>query len=81
MRLFGYIRKQCDTSGLFYRQSQSPLVFGAGAGNASGKNLSPFGDEPAQCIRFFVIDFQFLGAEFADFLLEKNLTAFCAATA
>jgi hypothetical protein len=48
-------------------------VFRAGAGNAPGKYLAPVGDKTAEGIRILVVDLEFLGTEFADFLLKENL--------
>jgi hypothetical protein len=77
--LFRYKRKQRDDSSPLNRQGQSPLVFRASAGDAPGQDLSPFRYESSQGIRVFIINFQFLSAEFADFFLEKDL-AFSAPT-
>ena len=68
----GYKGKKSNGPGPFYRQSQSPLMLGAGSGNAPWEYLPPLGNKPAQCICILIINFQFLYAELADFLLEKN---------
>jgi hypothetical protein len=80
-RLFRYIGKQRYDSGLFDSRGQGALMLRACAGNPPGKYLSPFGDKTAQRIRVFVVNFQFLDAEFADFFLKKSLAAFSATAA
>jgi hypothetical protein len=37
-------------------QSQSPLVLGAGSGDAPRQDLSPFGNKPAQGIRILIVN-------------------------
>jgi hypothetical protein len=76
--LFRNIRKKRDASRLFNRQSQRSLVFRACARYAAGKNLPSLGDKPAKRIRFLIIYLHLLGAEFTDFLFEKNFAAFSA---
>jgi hypothetical protein len=66
--------KQGDNPRPFYRQGKSPLMFGAGAGNTAGQYFTPLGDKPAQYIRILIVYLKFLGAEFADLLLKKNLS-------
>jgi hypothetical protein len=76
--LLCYIRKQRDAPRLFYCQSQRSLVFGASACYAARKNLPSFRNKPAKRIIFFIVDFHFLGAEFANLFLEKNFASFSA---
>jgi len=58
--------------GSFDRQSERPLMLGTGSGDASGKDLSPFGNKAMQRIGVFVINFHLLKTELADLLLEEN---------
>jgi hypothetical protein len=47
------------------------LVLRASACNAPGKNFTPLSDEFTEHIRVFIINFEFLDAKTADFLLKE----------
>jgi hypothetical protein len=70
----GYKGKQGNASGLLDSQGQRALVFRAGTGNAPGKYLAPVGNKAAEGIRVLIVDFEFLGTEFTDLLLKKDLS-------
>jgi hypothetical protein len=56
-------------------------MFRAGTGHPAGYYLPPVGDKPAQYIRVFVVYLQFLGTEFTNFLLKKDLSLTATSTA
>jgi hypothetical protein len=68
-----------DHAGAFDRHGQGPLVLRASAGDTPRQDLPPFGDEPAQDIRVFVVYLELLIAKFADLFLEKDLALAVAA--
>ena len=71
-RSVGYKGEEGYDPGPFNRQSESPLVPGAGSGDTPGEYLSPLCDETAKRVRVLVVNFQLLNAELADLFLEKN---------
>jgi hypothetical protein len=73
LNLFGDKRQQGDDPRPLYRQSQRPLMPGAGSGDTPGKDLAPFRNETAERIRILVINFELLGTEFTDLLFEEDL--------
>jgi hypothetical protein len=46
----------------------------AGAGKTPGMYLAPVSNKAAEGIRVFIIDLEFLGAEFANFFLKENFS-------
>jgi hypothetical protein len=69
-------REQSEDSRPFDGYRQCPLMLRAGAGNAAGQDFSPFRNETAKHVRVFVVDFQFLEAEFTDLLFKEDFSGF-----
>ena len=79
--LFRHVGEESQSPRPLDAYRQHALVLGAGAGDPSRKDLPALGDEAAHAIDILVIDFDFLGAEFADLLLEETFAAAGAARA
>jgi hypothetical protein len=73
LNLIGDKRQESDDPRPLYCQSQCPLMLGTGSGNAPGKDLAPFRNETTERISILVINFELLGAEFADLFFEEDL--------
>lgn len=71
-------RQQCYLTGLFDRQRQFALMFGAGSCDSSGHDFTPFSDELPQGFRIFVVELKtIVYTESADFfpLIKSIFTA------
>lgn len=65
--MVGHKGHQGDLPGTLNCAAESPLVFGADAGPATGLDLGPLRDEPSDLVNLFVVDVgDFLDTEGAD---------------
>jgi hypothetical protein len=67
--------QQRDNTRPLNRFRQRPLVLRAGSGDTARQYFAALSYKTAQRVRIFVVNFEFLRTEFADFFLEKNLSA------